>query len=157
MTDNNLSQELSKTVKSIENSIDELKNIINIIPQTEINIINYTIEKEKFEKSISTMKTTEITKYIESLGNVMLSKLYFDNMTEELNEYKNSLKIKVDFEVKNIQEKLQLQLQNQLNIQKIQHEKDIAILNTEMNFNEKKLNYICLLNNIEIPNLSASS
>ena len=103
------------------------------------------------------MKTTEITKYIESLGNVMLSKLYFDNMTEELNEYKNSLKIKVDFEVKNIQEKLQLQLQNQLNIQKIQHEKDIAILNTEMNFNEKKLNYICLLNNIEIPNLSASS
>jgi alkyl sulfatase BDS1-like metallo-beta-lactamase superfamily hydrolase len=157
MTDNNLSQELSKTVKSIENSIDELKNIINIIPQTEINIINYTIEKEKFEKSISSMKTTEITKYIESLGNVMLSKLYFDNMTEELNEYKNSLKIKVDFEVKNIQEKLQLQLQNQLNIQKIQHEKDIAILNTEMNFNEKKLNYICLLNNIEIPNLSASS
>ena len=156
MADNNtLTQELAKTLGSIENYINELKNIISIIPQTEINLINYKLEQEIFEKKLKTMKIAEITKYIESFGNVMLSKSYFENLTEELNEYKNSFKIKVDFEVKNIQEKLQLQLENQLNIQKIQHEKDIAIINTELNFNEKKINYICLLNNIVIPNLNA--
>ena len=156
MADNNtLTQELAKTLGSIENYINELKNIISIIPQTEINLINYKLEQEIFEKKLKTMKIAEITKYIESFGNVMLSKSYFENLTEELNEYKNSFKIKVDFEVKNIQEKLQLQLENQLNIQKIQHEKDIAIINTELNFNEKKINYICLLNNIVIPNLHA--
>ena len=156
MADNNtLTQELAKTLGSIENYINELKNIISIIPQTEINLINYKLEQEIFEKNLKTMKIAEITKYIESFGNVMLSKSYFENLTEELNEYKNSFKIKVDFEVKNIQEKLQLQLENQLNIQKIQHEKDIAIINSELNFNEKKINYICLLNNIVIPNLNA--
>ena len=83
----------------------------------------------------------------------MISKSYLDNLTEEINEYKNSFKIKLDIEVKNIQEKLQLQLQNQLNMQKIHHEKDIGILNAELNFNKEKLKYMCFLNNIIVPDV----
>ena len=65
MADNNtLTQELAKTLGSIENYINELKNIISIIPQTEINLINYKLEQEIFEKKLKTMKIAEITKYI---------------------------------------------------------------------------------------------
>ena len=70
------------------------------------------------------MKISELSKCVETYGNVMLSKCYYDNLSEELEEYRNSLKIKVDKEVKNVQEKLQLQLQSQLNVQKLQYEKD---------------------------------
>jgi hypothetical protein len=61
------------------------------------------------------------------------------------------MKIKVDKEVSNIQEKLQLQLQTQLNAQKIQYEKDIAVLNMELNFFKEKIQYVCLLNNFVMP------
>lgn len=148
-----LTQELSNAVKSIENSVDELKTMVSIMPETEKDYSKYKQDQEIFEKELKSMKINDINLFITSLGNVMISKSYLDNLTEEINEYKNSFKIKLDIEVKNIQEKLQLQLQNQLNMQKIHHEKDIGILNAELNFNKEKLKYMCFLNNIIVPDV----
>ena len=143
--------DLSKAVRSLENSVEDFKTITTLMPEAEQNIIKNKLEQEIFEKEVNKMKIDELSKAAETFQNVMLSKSFYDSLIEELEEHRKTMKIKVDKEVSNIQEKLQLQLQTQLNAQKIQYEKDIAVLNMELNFFKEKIQYVCLLNNFVMP------
>ena len=143
--------DLSKAVRSLENSVEDFKTITTLMPEAEQNIIKNKLEQEIFEKEVKKMKIDELSKAAETFQNVMLSKSFYDSLIEELDEHRKTMKIKVDKEVSNIQEKLQLQLQTQLNAQKIQYEKDIAVLNMELNFFKEKIQYVCLLNNFVMP------
>ena len=142
---------LAKAVRSLENSVEDFKTITTLMPEAEQNIIKNKLEQEIFEKEVNKMKIDELSKAAETFQNVMLSKSFYDSLIEELDEHRKTMKIKVDKEVSNIQEKLQLQLQTQLNAQKIQYEKDIAVLNMELNFFKEKIQYVCLLNNFVMP------
>ena len=143
--------DLAKAVRSLENSVEDFKTITTLMPEAEQNIIKNKLEQEIFEKEVKKMKIDELSKAAETFQNVMLSKSFYDSLIEELDEHRKTMKIKVDKEVSNIQEKLQLQLQTQLNAQKIQYEKDIAVLNMELNFFKEKIQYVCLLNNFVMP------
>ncbi len=143
--------DLLKAVRSLENSVEDFKTITTLMPEAEQNIIKNKLEQEIFEKEVKKMKIDELSKAAETFQNVMLSKSFYDSLIEELEEYRKTMKIKVDKEVSNIQEKLQLQLQTQLNAQKIQYEKDGAVLNMELNFFKEKMQYVCLLNNFVMP------
>jgi hypothetical protein len=143
----------TKSIKDFSNSIDvlekctkEVKRVIEMLPNNEENVLKMKLEREIFDKNIKNMKISELDKYITEYGNVMVSKLYFDNLNSELKEFRTMFKSKVTTEVKNIQEKMQLHIESQLNIQKAQSDKELGILNSELKFTKQKLEYVCRFN-----------
>ena len=145
-----LTTEFTKSVNSLETCANELKILLNSIPTTQAEIIKKELELEKLTNNIQNIENLELAKRVKNLGNVMLSKPFYETLTGELEEYRHNFNNKVSKEIENARTKLQQELDYKLSLQKCLLEKEIAITQNELKFTKEKYEYISKINNIKI-------
>ena len=70
--------EFTKYVRTLDNCSNNIKELLKTIPNIQENVLKQNLEKEVFEKQLTNMKNNELEKKVESLGNVMLSKPFYE-------------------------------------------------------------------------------
>ena len=139
--------EFSKSVKTLENCFEDISKNMEEIKNMGDKSVKLDLEKELYSAELKNIKISELDKKVTEVGNIMLSKAYYENLSEEFKHYEKNFEEKVNTEVKKIQEKFQSQLNNQLACQKALAEKEIGILSAKLELAEEKLKYVCRLNN----------
>ena len=139
--------DFSNSVKVLENCFREISKNIEEIKLMGSKSIEIDLEKEQYVSELNKIKLSEFNKKANEFGKVILSKLEYESLLEDLKNYELKIEDKVKDKVKKIQDDLQSQLDNKLSSQKILSEKQI--LEIKLDLAEEKLDYICRLNKFE--------
>ena len=123
-------KELLRLVPCIEKCISEIKEISDKLP------LDSTVEKnnldlEKFKNELRNNKVEYLEKHVNDLGFALVSKPFMNSLMEELKEYKNSFKTKLEEKIKEKTEKLQTQLNFELQKKQLIFEKEELRLQLE--------------------------
>jgi len=141
--------EFTKATRTLENSTNDIKNIIADLPLTKENILEKDLEKEIFEKKLKEMNMSQLEAQVTKMGNVMLSKSYYENLTDEIKEYQTNFDTKLQKEIGIVKERLNNQLQLEISKLTLTADKQIAIISQQLELSNQKLDYVCRLNNLE--------
>jgi len=141
--------EFTKATRTLENSTNDIKNIISDLPLTKENLLQKDLEKEKFEKELKQMNMSQLEKQVTKVGNVMLSKPYYENLMEELKDYQQNFDIKLQKEINILKDNLNNQLKLETSKITLIAEKQIGIISNKLELSNQTLDYVCRLNNLE--------
>lgn len=139
--------DFTKSVKTLENCCQEISKNMEEVKTMGDKTIKTDLEREIYASELKQIKLVELEKKASEFNRLIISKLHYENIMEELKNYKEKMDEKVTSKVNEYQQKLQDQLTNNINSQKNTSEKEI--LEAKLELAEQKLDYICKINNFE--------
>jgi hypothetical protein len=144
--------EFKKAAKHLEFCTNEVKHIVDFLPEKEELLLQKQLERQQFEHDLYNMKLAELKEAIQKYGYHVLPETQLSNMKDELKDYKQKFIQKVNEEVQLFKSNLETQLTNQLREKQLEHEKEVSILECKLELSKQKLEYFSQVNKLHTLN-----